>query len=67
MKPGQSFAHYSVAAKIGGGYTHMAEAFMDLIRTGKRDSEVMPLAESLTIMETMDTLRGQWDLKYPME
>ena len=45
----------------------MAEAFMDLIRTGKRDSEVMPLAESLTIMETMDTLREQWGQKYPME
>jgi predicted dehydrogenase len=51
----------------GGGYTHMAEAFMDLIRTGRRDSDVMPLAESLTIMETMDTLRGQWGQKYPME
>ena len=51
----------------GGGYTHMAEAFMDLIRAGKRDSDVMPLAESLTIMETMDSQREQWGQKYPME
>ena len=51
----------------GGGYTHMAEAFMELIRTGQRDSGVMPLAESLTIMETMDILRRQWGQKYPME
>ena len=51
----------------GLGYTHMAEAFMDLIREGRRDSAVMPLAESLAIMNTMDTLRAQWGLKYPGE
>lgn len=51
----------------GGGYTHMAEAFMDLIREGARDSEVISQAESVSIMETMDTLREGWGQKYPME
>lgn len=51
----------------GRGYTHMAEAFMDLVRGGRRDSEVIPLAESVTIMETMDNLRAQWGQTFPME
>ena len=51
----------------GAGYTHMAEAFMDLIRTGRRESDVMPLAESTAIMGTMDALRAQWGLRYPGE
>jgi predicted dehydrogenase len=51
----------------GQGYTHMAEGFMDLVREDRRDSDVISLEDSLAIMETMDTLREQWGLKYPME
>ncbi len=51
----------------GQGYTHMAEAFMDLIREGRRDSEVISHKQSLAIMETMDTLRRMWGHKYPLE
>jgi predicted dehydrogenase len=51
----------------GGGYAHEAEEFMDLVRTGARDSQVMPLAESLSIMKTMDLIRDQWGLAYPGE
>jgi predicted dehydrogenase len=51
----------------GLGYTHEADAFMDLIRSGKLESDVMSLDESLSIMRTMDTIRAQWGLKYPME
>jgi predicted dehydrogenase len=51
----------------GGGFTHEAEAFMELIRNNQRDSSVMPLEESLSIMKVMDTLRRQWGLRYPME
>ena len=49
----------------GGGYTHEAEAFMDLVRAGRRDSEVMPLQETLAILRTMDEIRGEWGLRYP--
>lgn len=51
----------------GGGYTHEAEAFMDLIRSGVPESDVMPLDESLAIMRTMDELRSRWGMTYPGE
>ncbi|UCH84338.1 MAG: Gfo/Idh/MocA family oxidoreductase [Candidatus Latescibacterota bacterium] len=51
----------------GGGYAHEAEAFMDVIRSGRLESEVMSLDESLSIMRTMDTIRAQWGLRYPVE
>ncbi len=51
----------------GAGYAHEAEAFMDLIRTGRRESDIMPLRESLAIVRTMDTIRAQCGLRYPME
>jgi len=40
---------------------------MDCIESGKPESEIMPLAETLAIMQTMDTLRSQWGLKYAGE
>jgi predicted dehydrogenase len=51
----------------GNGYTHEAEEFMDLIREEKMESSVMPLDESLAIMRTMDEIRRQWGMHYPME
>jgi predicted dehydrogenase len=51
----------------GGGYTYEAEAFMDAIRSGRRDSEIMPLSESLAILETMDQIRERWGMRYPVE
>ncbi len=51
----------------GGGFAHQIEAFMELVRGGKRDSPVMPLAESLAILQTMDALRIRWGLRYPGE
>ncbi|MGC9357150.1 MAG: Gfo/Idh/MocA family protein, partial [Anaerolineae bacterium] len=37
------------------------------LRAGKTESDIMPLDESLAIMRTMDEIRAQWDLTYPME
>lgn len=37
------------------------------LRDGKMESDVMPLSESLLIMESMDSLRAQCDFKYPAE
>lgn len=51
----------------GNGYTHEAEEVMELIRAGKTESAVISLDESLAIMQTMDAIRAQWGLKYPME
>jgi len=44
-----------------------ADEVMACLRAGKTESDVMPLDESLAIMETMDELRRQWGLKYPVE
>lgn len=51
----------------GGGFAHEAEAFMDMIRRGVLDSEVMPLGESLEILRLMDGLRERWGVRYPFE
>ncbi len=51
----------------GNGYQLEAAAFMECLRQGQLESKVMPLDETLSIMRTMDTLRAQWGMKYPME
>jgi predicted dehydrogenase len=51
----------------GGGYTYEAEAFMDLIRTGNPAADLMPLDETLALMQTMDAIRARWGLRYPGE
>jgi predicted dehydrogenase len=51
----------------GNGYGHEATEVMACVRAGKLESDVMPLDETLQILETMDQLRAQWGLKYPME
>ena len=50
-----------------GGFNYEAQEVMDCLRAGKTESAIMPLDETLSIMRTMDTLRAQWGLKYPME
>ncbi|MEE2619886.1 MAG: gfo/Idh/MocA family oxidoreductase, partial [Candidatus Poribacteria bacterium] len=31
------------------------------------ESDSMPLSETISIMQTLDQIRDQWGLKYPME
>ncbi|MDZ4860441.1 MAG: Gfo/Idh/MocA family oxidoreductase [Candidatus Hydrogenedentes bacterium] len=49
------------------GYEYQALEVMRCLREGKKESDGMALAETITIMETMDRLRAQWGLTYPME
>jgi predicted dehydrogenase len=51
----------------GNGYNFEAAEVMRCLREGKLESKVMPLDETLTIMQTLDAIRAQWDFKYPME
>jgi predicted dehydrogenase len=51
----------------GNGYNYEAAEAMACLRAGKLESDVMPLDETLAIMETLDAVRGQWGLRYPME
>lgn len=47
------------------GYNFEAEEAMACLRAGRKESAVMPLDETLAIMRTLDTIRGQWGLRYP--
>ena len=42
-------------------------AAMDCIAAKKLESDIMPLSETLAVMQTMDTLRAQWGLVYEGE
>lgn len=59
-------AHYDVPEQINGYEYEFMEA-VRCIEAGKTESESMPAAESIFVMELMDTLRKQWGLVYPME
>lgn len=52
---------------IGNGYSHEAQHVAECVRAGKLESDIMPHSETLAIMDTMDTLRAQWGMRYPME
>ncbi len=49
------------------GYNYEALEVSQCLRDGKLESDLMPLDETLAIMKTLDTLRAQWGLNYPME
>jgi len=49
------------------GFEYEAREVMKCLRTGKLESDIMPLNETLSIMKTMDEIRAQWPLKYPVE
>jgi predicted dehydrogenase len=51
----------------GNGYGYEAAEVMHCVRTGQLESVEMPLDETLRIMQTMDQIRAQWGLQYPME
>ncbi|MDR1867174.1 MAG: Gfo/Idh/MocA family oxidoreductase [Treponema sp.] len=52
---------------IGNGYNYEAESVMCCLREGKIENEIMPLDESLIIMQIMDTIRIQNNFYYPKE
>jgi hypothetical protein len=51
----------------GNGYNYEAEEVGRCLREGRMESAVMPLDETVGIMETLDRVREQWGLRYPME
>lgn len=51
----------------GNGFNYEAAAVGDCIRSGLIECEVMPLDETLAIMDTMDRIRALWGLRYPVE
>ncbi|OQA19429.1 MAG: 1,5-anhydro-D-fructose reductase [Chloroflexi bacterium ADurb.Bin360] len=51
----------------GNGYNYEADEVAHCMREGRLESAIMPLDETLVIMETLDQLRAQWGLVYPGE
>ena len=49
------------------GYEYEFIECVKAIRAGRTESWSMPLAESVHVMEIMDSLRRQWGLQYPQE
>jgi len=49
------------------GYNYEAIEVNECLRAGKTESSVMSLANTLELMQTLDSIRAQWGLKYPME
>ena len=58
----------TVAAPFdGNGYNYEAAEVMACLRAGKTESDVMPLSETRTVMQTLCDLREQWGLRYPSD
>lgn len=51
----------------GNGYNYQAAAAMECVRAGQTESDVMPLDETLSLVELMDRIRARWGLIYPGE
>lgn len=49
------------------GYEYEIREVQDCLRAGKKESTVVPLADTLSIMKVMDEIRGQWNFKYKQE
>lgn len=49
------------------GYEYQIIESMEAIQNNKIESESMPLADSVYVMEIMDRIRKQWGLVYPQE
>ena len=48
------------------GFEYQTIEVVKCLQEGKLESDVMPLDESLSIVQTMDTIRDQWGLEYPV-
>lgn len=51
----------------GHGLREQAETFKQLVLSGELESNILPWKDTVDIMKTLDTVRGQIDLKYPFE
>jgi len=49
------------------GFIYQVEEVVQSIRAGKTESHIIPLDETVAIMEIMDTMRKEWGFRYPFE
>lgn len=55
------------SAPVGNGLNYEAAEVNQCLRQGLLESSIMPLEESLRILQVMDKLRQQWGLAYPQD
>jgi predicted dehydrogenase len=67
LRPGISTPERFEKPRIGGGLRYQAIAVGELLRQGATESPLMPLDESITVMQVMDEVRRQIGLSYPSE
>ncbi|MDD5133783.1 MAG: Gfo/Idh/MocA family oxidoreductase [Phycisphaerae bacterium] len=67
VKAGQADEKEIKFEMVGNGYNYQAVEVMQHLRSGKTESSIMPLSTSIAMMKTMDRVRAQWGLTYPME
>jgi len=53
--------------KVASGFEYEAAEAGRCLREGLKESPIMPLDESVSIVDTMDQLRALWGVHYPME
>ena len=58
---------YTVRSFHGNGYNYEAREVMECLSQGKLESEMMPLDDTLTVMEIMDSVRRQNNFRFPHE
>jgi predicted dehydrogenase len=51
----------------GNGYNYEADEVAECLQAGRLESDVMPLSQTLAVMNVMDEIRTQWKMKYPGE
>lgn len=51
----------------GNGYNHEVREVHQCLLAGKLESSIMPLDESIKLMQIMDQLRAEWGVLYPEE
>ena len=61
---GKNAEVYDFTLDEGNGYQYEAVHVMECLRAGRTESDIMPLDETLSIMQTLDTIREQWGLTY---
>lgn len=61
---GEEAVDHAFTLSEGNGYQYEAMHVMDCLRDRKTESEIMPLEETLSVMQTLDTIREQWGLQY---
>ncbi len=66
-KHGREKAEEIAVPYQGNGYNYEAVEVMECLRAGRLESSIMPLDESAEIMRTLDQVRQQVGLRYPME